>query len=157
MLAIASRDWEFPLFLHVLTAMILVGTVFAVAFALVFAWQRGEGGDQVTFTRFAYKALLYGVIPAWVLMRIPAQWVFEESPWGDQGFGEEDRWIQVGLLATEGGIVTIIAATILARLSLKRLERDGSDSRFGRLAALAVIGLLLLLLAAIYTMTVKPT
>ena len=157
MLAIASRDWEFPLFLHVLGAMILVGLLAAVGLSLVFAWRRAEGGDNLTFTRFAYKTLLFGVIPAWVLMRIPAQWTFEESPWGNQKFGEEDPWLLIGYTAADGGIFAIIAGTILARMSLKRLERDGSERRFGGLAALAILGVLFLSVVAIYAMTAKPT
>lgn len=156
-IAIPTRDWEFSLFLHVLGATILVGLLFAVATALVFAWKRAEGGEELTLTRFAYKTLLFGVIPAWILMRIPAQITFEESIWGNQKFGKEDPWLLIGYTAADGGIAAIIAATALARFSVQKLERDGADSRLGRLAALATIGVLVLSLIAVYAMTAKPT
>ena len=49
--AIRPDDVNFPLFLHVFGAMLLVGTLFAVALATVLAWQRPE--DATGLTRFA--------------------------------------------------------------------------------------------------------
>ena len=70
--AIRPDDVNFPLFLHVFGAMLLVGTLFAVALATVLAWRRPD--DAVGLTRFSLRTLLMGVLPAYILMRVGAQW-----------------------------------------------------------------------------------
>ena len=69
--AIRPDDVNFPLFLHVFGAMLLVGTLFAVALATVLAWRRPD--DSVGLTRFSLRTLLMGVLPAYLLMRIGAR------------------------------------------------------------------------------------
>ena len=66
--AIRADDVNFPLFLHVFGAMLLVGALFAVALATVLAWKRPD--DATGLTRFALRTLLIGVVPAWILMRV---------------------------------------------------------------------------------------
>ncbi len=60
--AIRPDDVNFPLFLHVFGAMLLVGTLFAVALATVLAW-RGRT-TPTGLTRFGLRTLLIGVLPS---------------------------------------------------------------------------------------------
>ena len=75
-LAVARPDsWDFPLFLHVLGAMILVGGLVAGASALGYA--RGDA----KFLRLGYWALLVVSLPGWVLMRVGAEWIYTKEGW----------------------------------------------------------------------------
>ncbi len=151
MLAIAERDWEFSLFFHVLGAMLLVGFLLAVAFALLFAWRRGEGGEHVPLTRFAFWTLLVGAFPSWLLMRIFAQVVESDSP-----FDDEAGWIGIGYITSEAGFLVMIVATVLTGLTVRKLRADGAQSVMARIAAVLTLVLIAAYLVAIYAMTVKP-
>ena len=64
--SIRPDDWDLPLFLHVLGAMALVGSLVLVALSLVSA----RRGDSAAGLRLAYRSLLLGVIPSWIVMRV---------------------------------------------------------------------------------------
>ena len=145
-----TGDWEVPLFLHVLGAMLLVGGLFAVGTALVAAW-RAEEGDAAALTRFAYRTLFILVLPAFVAMRIGAQWVLEEAP-----FDEEDAWIGVGYLVSDFGGLLLVVSLILAGLGLRRAG-DGRGRTAARVVTVVTLLLLAAYLVAIWAMTTKPT
>jgi hypothetical protein len=69
--AIRTDAWNFPLLVHVLGAMLLVGALVLAGSALLFAWR---GGDA-SLVRLGYRSLLLGALPAWVLMRVGAEWI----------------------------------------------------------------------------------
>ena len=69
--AIRPDDWNLPLFLHVLGAMALVGALVLVVLSLASA----RGGDSAAGLRLAYRSLLLAAIPAWIVMRLGAQWI----------------------------------------------------------------------------------
>ena len=91
--AIRPDEVNFPLFLHVFGAMLLVGTLFAVALATTLAWRRPE--DASGLTRFALRTLLLGVLPAYILMRVGAQWTASKENIPDDS---DPAWL--GLSAT---------------------------------------------------------
>jgi uncharacterized membrane protein len=147
---IRTSDWETPLFLHVVGAMLLVGGLFAVAVALTAAW-RAEEGEAVSLTRIAYRTLFIVVLPAFIAMRIGAQWVLDKSP-----FDEDQGWVGVGFMTSDLGAVLLIVSLVLAGLGLRRSNRAP-----GRLPSRIVTVVTLVLLAAyvvtIWAMTTKPT
>ena len=151
MLGIAQRDWEFPLFLHVLGAMLLVGLLLGVAFALLFAWRRGEGGEHVALTRFAFWTLLVGALPSYVLMRVGAQWTESES-----SFDDEATWIGIGYITSDLGLVLMIVTIVLAGLAVRKLRESGAESVLGRIAGVLSLILVAAYLVAIFAMTTKP-
>ena len=72
MLAIVRADSvNFPLFVHVAGAMLLVGTLAAAVAALVLA--RSDGGGSLQ--RLSFRTLLWGAIPTFIVMRAGAEWV----------------------------------------------------------------------------------
>ncbi len=63
--------WDFPLLLHVLGAMLLVGTLVLAGSALLYAWRDGN----TSLVRLGYRSLLIGALPSWFLMRGSAEWI----------------------------------------------------------------------------------
>ena len=137
-------DWDVPLFFHVLGAMVMVGALLLAATSLVAAWRADDGGAL----RLGYRALLYGALPAWLVMRVFAQITLEESP-----FDDEETWVGLGFMTSEVGFVLQVAATVLAGISVRRAA-GGTRVR----VAVILVGLVLVLnLVAIWAMTTKPT
>lgn len=136
-------EWELPLFVHVLSAMVLVGAILLAGTALAGAWR---GGDAAA-VRLGYRSLLLAALPAWVVMRASAQWVLGESP-----FDDGETWVAIGFMTSETSVLLLIAATVLTGLSARRAEAGGRVR-----AAVVLVGIVLALyLVAIYAMTTKP-
>jgi len=148
--AVRENDVNLPLTLHVLGAGLLVGTLLAVATAIVIGWKRE--GDAVALTRLGLKTLLLGVFPAYVLMRVGAQWTFEEENLPDDF---DPAWIGIGYLTADGGAILILISMILSGLGLRKL---GSGGGLGLGRAVGVISLLLLAayVVAVWAMSGKP-
>ena len=141
---IRPGDWEITLFVHVLGAMVLVGALLLAGTALVTAWR----SDDAAALRLSYRALLVAALPSWIVMRVAAQWVLDES-----GFDEDETWIGIGFGTSELGLLLLVAATVLAGVSARRTAGGGRVK-----AATILIGILLVLyLIAIWAMTTKPS
>ena len=149
--AIRPDSVNFPLFLHVFGAMLLVGTLFAVALATLLG--RGRPDDAVGLTRFSLKTLLIGVLPAYILMRIGAQWTESKENFPDDF---DPTWLGVGYITADAGALLILISVILSALGLRKL-RDGSGVGFGRAVGVICILLLAAYIVAVWAMTAKPT
>ena len=148
---IRPSDWETPLFFHVLGAMVLVGGLFVVALALTAAWRTSDEGNAATLTRFGYRTLLYVVLPAFVVMRIGAQWTLDESP-----FDDDASWVGIGFLISDLGGIGLLVSLILAGLGLRR--SNGAPPTIPvRIVTIVTLVLLAAYLIAIWAMTTKPT
>jgi len=148
--AIRPGDVNFPLFLHVLGAGLLVGMLFAVGFAVVLGWRRD--GDALALTRFGLRTLLIGVFPAYVLMRVGAQWTEAAADYPE---GFDPAWIGIGYITADVGALLIIVSMILSGIGLVKLRKGGGIG-LGR--AVGVISMLLLAayIVAVWAMTAKP-
>ncbi len=143
LLLIRPTEWEIPVFLHVLGAMVLMGALLLAATVLVGAWR----SEDAAAVRLGYRSLLLVALPSWLVMRVTGQWALAESP-----FDDEEAWIGVGFAASEGGFVLMVAATVLAGISVRRAAGGGRVR-----AAVVLVGIVLaLMLAAILAMTTKP-
>ena len=114
MFAIVRPDsWNLPLFVHVAGAMLLVAAV-----VVVLAADRRRAAPRRTtravLMRLAFRALLLGVLPAWIVMRVGAEWVESEEAVGDPS------WIGIGYGTSEGGLLLILIATGLAWRATRR-------------------------------------
>ena len=113
--AIRPDSWNLPLFLHVLGATITFGTTAAVAI-LAFAGRR-EGERALWLRGLSFKVGVFVLVPAWFLLRIPAQWIAsKEFPDNEPG------WVGVGYPVTEGGALLIIIMLILAWFGRRTLK-----------------------------------
>jgi uncharacterized membrane protein (UPF0182 family) len=145
--AIRPSEWEFPLFLHVLGAMVLVGGLVAVASALVGAARTADASAASPLTRLAFRSALLVVLPAWIVMRVGGQWVASRE-FGD---AEEPDWVGAGYTTADLGLPLVLATVVLAGIAARRRDRGAATA-----AAVTASLLLLAYLVAIWAMTTKP-
>jgi hypothetical protein len=149
--AIRPDSVNLPLFLHVLGAMLLVGTLAAVASAILIGWRSSE--RALGMTRFALRAVPYGVLPAYVLMRIGAQWTEAEQDYPDDF---EAAWIDIGYITADIGALLLIVSLILAGIGLRKL-RNGGGLGLGRAVGIISLILVAAYFVAVWAMTAKPS
>jgi hypothetical protein len=139
--------WDFPLFVHVAGAMLLVGALVVVVATMGAALRRGDGVEVLT--GMAFRTLLLGVLPAYILMRVGAEWIASEEDVPD-----DVDWIGIGYTTSDGGLLlTIIAAVIAWRAARRGAAGPGGLGR--AVVALSVV-LLVAYAVAIWAMTAKP-
>ena len=150
--AIRDDDVNLPLFLHVLGAMLLMGTLLAVALMLFAAWRRGdESGGALR--GYAFRTLLLGTLPSYILMRVGAEWVRSEE-FGDAP--DEPGWIGVGYITSDGGAVLLLISLIVGGIAARRARQpDGGRVGANVVAVLATL-MLVAYVVAVWAMTAKP-
>jgi hypothetical protein len=142
MLALVRPDsWNFPLFLHVLGAVVLVGAVAATALAA------SGSRDSVLLRRVAFWTLLTVVLPAWAVMRVAGQWIDsrEDIP-GDPG------WLGVGFIVGDAGLVVLLVTAFFGWWSTRRHDRGWPARTVTVLASVYLVALLV----AMFAMSGKP-
>jgi hypothetical protein len=146
-------DVNVPLTLHVLGAGLLVGTLIAVATAILIGWRSTAEGDAVGLTRFGLRTLLLGVFPAYLLMRIGAEWTYVAEDFPDAV--EDSAWVGIGYITADAGALLILISMILSGVGLRKL-RSGGGLGLGR--AVGVISLILIAayVVAVWAMAAKP-
>jgi hypothetical protein len=149
MLAFVRPDsWSVALLVHVFGAMVLVGALVTAATAAVVGWREEAGRLRA----FSYKTLLIVAFPAWIVMRIGAEWIYSKEGWT----GEDDpSWLGIGFTVGDIGLPVLVIAIILAGLGVRQLRKAG-QSAFGRVATPLVTVLLVAYLVAVWAMTAKP-
>jgi hypothetical protein len=151
--AIRADSVNFPLFLHVLGAMLLVGMLLVVASAVIVAWRRADPVQSLALTRVGLWTLLVGVLPAYILMRVGAQWT--ESRENLPKVVTDQAWIGIGYLTADAGALLILVCIVLSGVGLRRL-RGGKGIVFGRIVGVVATVLLLAYVVAVWAMTAKP-
>jgi hypothetical protein len=147
--AVRPDEWNIPLFLHVLGAMVLVGTLVLAGTGLA-GVARGDGGPSL---RLAYRSLLIGALPAWILMRAAAQWIADEEGLAD----EPPQWVDIGFMTSEPTFLLIVVATILTGVGARKAAHGAGGGMQGRIAAVLIAISLIAYVFAIWAMTAKPT
>ena len=150
--AIRADEVNLPLFIHVLGAMLLIGTLLAVALMLLAAWRRDDD-DGGLLRRYAFRTLLLGALPSYILMRVGAEWVRVEQ-FGD--VEEEPGWIGVGYITSDGGAVLLLISLIVGAIAARRAGRPDGGRVGARVVAVLVGIMLLAYLVAVWAMTAKP-
>ena len=151
---IRPTGWDFPLFLHVLGAMILVGGLVVAVSMQLLAWRRRDSADVAAFSRGAFWALLTVALPGWVLMRVGGEWIRSKEGYS----GENDpSWLGFGYFAADVGFLVLLVTVLLAGLGVRQLRRSGGGaSILGRVATPLATILLIVYLVAVWAMTTKP-
>jgi len=97
-----------PLFLHILGAMVLVGAILAVFILAIAAWRRPEVAG---LRRGAFRTLLFLAIPAWVVMRIGAGWIWSNEK---DIYPKDPTWVGIGLGVADAGLLVLLITTAVA-------------------------------------------
>jgi len=145
---IRPGSWEFPLFLHVLGAMILTGGLLAGASSLAFV--RGDA----RFLRLGYWSLLVVSLPGFVLMRIAAEWIASREGWNKSGV-DSPTWLGIGRIVADLGGLVLLVALIVGGIGVRRL-REGKGSGLLRATLVLAIILLAAYVVAVWAMAGKP-
>ena len=145
--AMRPDSWNFPLLVHVLGAMILVGGLLTGASILTFA--RGD----VRFLRLGYWTLLAVALPGYIVMRLGAQWIYSKEHLDDAP--SDPTWIGIGFIVADLGALLVLIALIVGGIGVRRLDSGGGQ---GLLKAAMVIAWLVLAaaLVAVWAMAGKP-
>jgi hypothetical protein len=142
-------SWDFPLFVHVLGAMVLVGGLLTGASALTFA--RGDA----RFLRLGYWTLLLVALPGYIVMRIGAQWIYTKYDAVLPEGSNDPAWVGIGFIVADLGALLVLIALIVGGIGVRRL-RDGKGA--GLLKVTMVLAWLVLAaaLVAVWAMSGKP-
>lgn len=151
---IRPDSWNFPLLLHVLGAMALVGALVTALAVQVVGW-RGRGqAEAAAFARLAFRTLLIGAVPAWVLMRLGGQWIGSREGLAD--IDNPPAWIDIGFTTADLGGIVLVVSLVVAWFGARRLSRSGGGSALARGATVLTVVLVLAYLVAVWAMTAKP-
>jgi hypothetical protein len=151
--AIRDGSVNFPLFLHVLGAMLLLGTLATVAYVTIAGWRSPERAGGLA--RFGLKALLIGVFPAYLLMRIGAQWTESQENFPDDF---DPAWLGVGYITADIGALFVLISIVLSAIGLRRSREDSTRSvSLARIVGVISVVLLAAYVIAVWAMTAKPT
>jgi hypothetical protein len=145
--AIRPDSWNFPLLLHVLGASVLVGGLVVAVVAQFLGWRRPE--DAAAFGRVAFRALLYVAFPAWLVMRVGAEWIYSKE--GLDELDSEPGWVGIGYVTADFGGLLLLVSIVLAGLSVR-----GERKVLGRIATVLAAIVLVAYLVATWAMTAKP-
>jgi hypothetical protein len=147
--AVRPDAWNFPLFLHVLGAAAFVSVLAAVVVVLVVALRTD---DRAPALRFAFRTLLIGGIPAYLIMRVGAEWIADKENLADS----DATWIGIGYGAADGGLLFLIVMCILAGIASRRARGGGRPTTLVRcttgLAAVVIVAYAV----AVWAMATKP-
>jgi hypothetical protein len=151
-LLIRPDSWNFPLFVHVAGAMLVTAAVVIAVASLVLAW-RATGEERAAITRFGFRTLLYVGIPAYLVMRIGAEWILSRE---NIPADNEPGWVGIGYGTADLGGILILVATLLTGLGMRKLRGGGGGglAKTGTVLASLVV---VLYVIAIWAMTTKPS
>lgn len=148
---IRPDDWNFPVLMHVLGAMLLVGSLATVVTALVLGWRR----DAASYTRFAFRTLLFLGLPSFVLMRVGGEWAYVREHLDEQ---PDQVWVGIGFITSDLGALLLLISLVVTGIGARRLRR--SDAPYSTLARVGAVLTALMLagyIVAIWAMSTKPT
>jgi hypothetical protein len=150
--AIRPDEWNFPLLLHVLGAMLLVGGLTSAVLSFLLGWRR----DSATLSRLGFWSLLAVAFPAWWLMRIPGQWTGSRA--GLDDLDEDPTWLGIGYITAEAGGLLLLISIILTGIGIRRTRRADAPapSTLVRIGGVLSTIILAAYLVAVWAMTVKP-
>jgi hypothetical protein len=145
---IRPDDWNWALLIHVAGAMVLVGGLLTAGSASMLAARDSTGA----LARLSFRTLLIVVLPAFIVMRVGAQWIYDKEGYS----GDDDpTWIGIGFMTADMGLLLLLICLVLGWVGLRRARNGGGD---GLLRASGVLALVLLAayLVAVWAMAGKP-
>ena len=151
-LLIRPDSWNLPLFVHVAGAMVVTAALVVTVGSLALAW-RATGEERAAITRFGFRTLLYAGIPAYLVMRIGAEWILSRE---NIPTDNEPGWVGIGYGTADLGGILILIATILTGVGVRKL-RGGGGGGLAKAATVLASLVVVLYVIAIWAMTTKPS
>ena len=148
--AVRPDSWNFPLFLHILGATVLIGGLVTCSSALAFA----KGNPRVL--RLGYWSLLTISLPGYILMRIGAQWILSKEGWDDLPDRLIPSWIDIGFLISDIGAILLLISLIVGGIGVRKLRTGGGAGLLKATLVLSVV-LLAAYVVAVWAMAGKPS
>jgi quinol-cytochrome oxidoreductase complex cytochrome b subunit len=148
--AVRPDAWNFPLFLHVLGATTLVGLL-AVAVAVLLAAARADD-DRTAAVRLAFRTLLIGAVPAYIVMRVGAEWIASKEDLTDSNAS----WIGIGYSVADASVLVLTVVNVLAGLAYRRARRGGQPLTLVRWTTGLTLLLIVAYAVALWAMATKP-
>lgn len=142
-------DWNLPLFVHVVGAMILVAGLVTGTAALFFA----KGDPKVL--RLGFWSLMLVSFPGWIIMRLGAQWIYSKEGWDKVPDSLVPSWLKIGYLAADAGGLVLVITLIIGGIGVRRLQAGKSSGLLKATLVLSVV-LLAAYVVAVWAMAGKP-
>lgn len=143
--SIRPDSWNFPLLLHVLGAMVLVGSA---ALGSIASLASGGSAESGFLRRLAFRSFLIVALPAYIVMRIGAEWLYSKE-FGDGA--DDPTWIGIGYITADAGALVLLITLILSGIAVRR-GSTGLTRAAGIVSLIAVIAWLV----AVWAMGGKP-
>jgi hypothetical protein len=147
---IRPDDWNLPLFLHILGAMVFVGALTLSSVSLIAAWR----SNSAALTRLAYRTLFYAALPSYIVFRVGSEWIVDK-----EGLTDADlAWIDIGYMVSDIGALFLIISLVIGGLSLRKMNRGQAASAISARIVTGLVSLVLVAyLVAVWAMTTKPS
>jgi hypothetical protein len=147
--SIRPDDVNVALLVHVVGAMAMVGGLLTAAAAAAVGWR----DETATLLKLSTKTLLFVALPAYILMRIGAEWTFVEENLDE---APSLTWVDIGYITADLGALLLVIGLILGGIGLRRTRSGGG---IGLLKTSGVIAAVLVVayIVAVWAMGAKPT
>jgi len=122
-----------PLFVHVLGAMLLDGTLSTVLLLAIVGIRR----PQPVFDRATFVVLLAGTLPSWLAMRLGGQWLVSKEHLQHL----DATWLNMGFNVGDGGLIVLLVTTGLAYWATRRPGGGWPTRAVALLSALYLVAL----------------
>jgi hypothetical protein len=148
--AIRGPGQDFPVLLHIVGATIVFGALLASATSLVLA--RGEA----RLLRLGYFSLLYVGLPALILLRLSAEWIYNKEGWDKVPGKFQPTWLDIGFLVADVGGIFFLLALAVGGIGIIRMRAGKSGAGLLRVTMVIALALILAYVVAVWAMTGKP-
>jgi hypothetical protein len=147
--AVRPDSWNFPLFVHIVGAVTLVGGILTCATFLGFA--RGDS----RLLRLGYWSLLAVALPGWIIMRVGAEWIYSKEGWDDVPDDLVPDWLGIGYIAADLGGLILLVSLILGGIGVYRMRESKGAGLLKAVLVLSIV-LLAIYVTAAWAMAGKP-
>jgi hypothetical protein len=147
--AVRPDDVNVALLVHVLGALVLVGALVTAATAGIVGWR----DEAATLRRLSYKTLLFAALPAFVVMRIGAEWIYSKEQLDE--LPEDPGWIGIGYVTSDLGGLLLLIALILGGIGLRQ-SRSGRGAGLLKASVVIATVLVAVYIVAVWAMGGKP-
>jgi hypothetical protein len=143
---IRPDSWNFPLFVHIVGAVVFAGGVLSCAAMLGLA--RGDA----RMLRFGYWTLVAVALPGYIILRVGAEWVLTKG-WND--VKPTPDWLDIGYIIADLAALLLLISLIAGGIGVYRM-RDGKGTRLLTTTLALAVVMLAANLVAVWAMAGKP-